>query len=73
MLLCFSYRLMSGTPWTETVAVLGELRVPSALQYLHHRLLNHAIQRCWNAELAHSTIRFGYLYPPYRLRCVSTI
>ena len=44
ILLRLGYRLMRRTPGPEPVTVFGELRVPSALQDLHHRLLNHAIQ-----------------------------
>jgi hypothetical protein len=53
------------------VTVFGELRVPPALQNLHHRLLDHAIQHRRDAQLTHPAVRLGYLYPPHRLRFVS--
>ena len=53
------------------MTVFGELRVPPALQNLHHRLLDHAIQHRRDAQLTHPAVRLGYLYPSHRLRFVS--
>ena len=44
VLLRLGYRLMRRAFRPEPVTVLGERRVPSALQYLHHRLLDEPIQ-----------------------------
>ena len=72
ILLSLGYRLMRRASGPEPVAVNGKLRVPSALQDLHHRLLNHAVQHRRDAQLAHPAVRLGYLYPLHRLRLVST-
>jgi hypothetical protein len=63
---------MGAASGPEPVTVFGKLRVPSALQNLHHRLLNHAVQHRRDAQLTHPSVRLGYLYPLYRLRLVST-
>jgi len=44
VLLRFGYRLMRRAFRPEPMAVFGESRVPSALQNLHHRLLDQSIQ-----------------------------
>jgi site-specific DNA recombinase len=42
--LCLCYSLMSRSPRSKTVAVIGKLRVPPLLQNLHDRLLDESIQ-----------------------------
>src|SRR5205814_9477979 len=44
VLLRLGYRLMRRAFRPEPVTVFGECWVPSALQYLHHRLLDESIQ-----------------------------
>src|ERR1035437_6841896 len=55
--LCLCYSLMSRSPRSKTVAVIGKLRVPPLLQNLHDRLLEESIQHRRNAQLAHSAVR----------------
>ena len=71
VLLRLGYRLMCRASGPEPVTVFGKLRVPPALQDLHHRLLHHAVQHRRDAQLSHPSVRLGYLYPLYRLRLVS--
>jgi site-specific DNA recombinase len=71
ILLSLGYRLMSRASGPEPVTVFGKPRVPSALQDLHHRLLHHAVQHRWDAQLTHPSVRLGYLYPLHRLRRIS--
>ncbi len=73
VLLGLGDRLMRRTPGPEPVTVFRELRVPSALQNLHHRLLHHAVQHRRDAQLTHPSVRFRYLYPLHRLRLVSPV
>ena len=44
VLLRLSHSVMRRSTRSKPVAVLGERRVPSLLQHLHHRLLDEAIQ-----------------------------
>jgi len=67
ILLRLSYCLMSRPPRSKTVAVIGKLRIPLLLQNLRDRLLEESIQHRRNAQLAHSAVRFRYLYPLHRL------
>jgi len=67
ILLRLCHCLMSRPPRSKTVAVIGKLRVPPLLQNLHDRLLEESIQHRWNAQLAHSAVRFRYFYPLHRL------
>src|SRR3954451_10354770 len=64
---------MGRATGSEPVAVFRERRVPAALQDLENRLLNQAIQHGGNAELAHSSVRFGDFDAPHRLRLVSPV
>ena len=70
VLLRFGYRLMRRAFRPEPVAVFGERRVPSALQDLHHRLLDKSIQHRRDAKLSHPAVRLRYFYPSHRLRLV---
>src|SRR6267154_4760483 len=58
VLLCLGYRLMHRAFRPEPVTVFREGRVPSALQNLHHRLLDKSIQhrRDGQRELHLSTV-----------------
>jgi hypothetical protein len=56
-------RLMGGAPRPKSVAVLAECRVPQRLQPLRHRLLDHAVNYSWNAEVAHPAVRLRDLHP----------
>jgi hypothetical protein len=51
VLLCLGYRLMRRAFRPEPVPVFGEGWVPSALQNLHHRLLNESIQHRRDAKV----------------------
>src|SRR3954469_14342483 len=64
---------MGRATGSEPVAVFRERRVPAALQDLENRLLNQAIQHGGDAELAHSSVRFGDFDSPHRLRPVSPV
>src|SRR3984893_14933380 len=68
VLLRLFHRLMRRPPRTKPVAVFGKRPVPSALQNLHHRLLDKPIQHRRDAKLSHPSVRFRDLYPFYRLR-----
>ncbi|HTY83810.1 MAG TPA: recombinase family protein [Silvibacterium sp.] len=70
VLLRLGYRLMCRASGPEPVTVFGKPRVPPALQDLHHRLLNHAVQHRRDAQLSHPSVRLGYLYPLHRMRLV---
>src|ERR1700704_6375449 len=67
VLLGLGYRLMRRAFRTEPVVVLGECRVPSALQNLHHRLLDQAIQHRRDTKLSHPAVRLRDFHPSYRL------
>src|SRR5215471_398751 len=54
------------------MAVFGEDWVPSALQYLHHRLLDKSIQHRRDAKLSHPAIRLRDFHPSHRLRLVGS-
>jgi len=61
-------RLMGRAIRPEPVALRGERRVPCALQDLQHRLLDEAVERRRDAQLADTPIRLRNLDPPHRLR-----
>jgi hypothetical protein len=65
-------RLMRRPPRTKPVAVLGKRPVPSALQHLHHSLLDKPIQHRRDAKLSHPSVRLRDLYPFHRLRHIGT-
>ena len=67
ILLRLGYRLMRRAFRPEPVTVFGKCRVPSALQNLHHRLLNQSIQHRRDAKLSHPAVRLRDFYSPYRL------
>ena len=48
VLLRLSHGLMRRPTRSEPIAVLGERRIPSPLQNLHHRLLDKAVQHGWH-------------------------
>src|SRR6267143_5194351 len=73
VLLRFGYRLMRRAFRTESVAVFGEGWVPSALQNLHHRLLDQAIQHRRDAKLSHPAVRLRDFHPSHRLWLVSPL
>src|SRR5262244_74675 len=56
----------------KPVAVFGEGWVPSALQHLHHRLLDKSIQHRRDAKLSHPAVRFRDFHPSHRLRLVGS-
>jgi hypothetical protein len=47
-LLRLCHGLMRRPTRSEPIAVLGERRIPSLLQNLHHRLLDKAVQHGWD-------------------------
>src|SRR5262245_23694519 len=61
---------MGGTSRTETVAMLGERRIPTLLQDLQQRLLDQSVVDTRDAEFPDPAIRFGYLNTLDRLRLV---
>jgi hypothetical protein len=67
VLLRLGHRLMCRAFRTKPVAVFGECRVPSALQNLHHRLLDHSIQHRRDAKLSHPAVRLRDFHPSHRL------
>ena len=68
------HRLVGRAARPEAVAVLAECWVPQRLQPQQDCLLNHTINRSWNAEVAHpSAIRLRYSHPTYRLRLVAPL
>src|SRR6202007_1571513 len=67
VLLRFGYRLMRRAFRPERVTVLGEYWVPSALQNLHHRLLNESVQHRRDAKLSHPAVRLRDFHPSHRL------
>src|SRR6266446_9621042 len=73
VLLCLGYRLMRRAFRPEPVTVFREGRVPSALQNLHHRLLDKTIQHRRDTKLSHPAVRFGDFHPPHRLGFVGSI
>ena len=68
---CLRHRLVGGAAQAEAVAVLAECRVPLRLKPLQDRLLDHAIDHGWNAEVARPAGRFRDLHPTDRLRLVA--
>ena len=64
------HRLMRRAPGPKPVAVFGKRPVPSALQHLHHRLLDESIQHRRNAKLAHPSVRLRDFHPLHRLRLI---
>jgi len=62
---------VSGAAWPEAIAVLAECRVPPRLKPLEDRLLDHAIDNGWNAEVARPAGRLRDLHPTHRLRLVA--
>src|SRR5258708_36808426 len=67
VLLRLGYRLMRRAVRPEPVTVFGECRVPSALQNLHHRLLDQSIQHRRDAKLSHPAVRLRDFHPSHRL------
>ena len=57
------HRLVRGAAWPEAVAVLAECRVPQRLEPLQDGLLDHAVDRARNAEVARPTGRLGDFHP----------
>src|SRR5882672_10222252 len=71
--LCLRHRLVSGAARPEAVAVLAECRVPPRLKPLQDRLLDHAINHGWNAEVARPAGRLRDPHPTHRLRLVAPL
>src|SRR3954467_11074759 len=67
------HRLVGGAARPEAVAVLAERRVPQRLKLLQNRLLDHAIDRGWNAKVARPAGRLRDGYPMHRLRLVAPL
>ncbi len=67
ILLRFGYRLMRRAFRPEPVTVFGEDGVPSALQNLHHCLLDQAIQHRRDTKLSHPAVRLRDFHPSHRL------
>src|SRR5215469_8081864 len=63
---------MCRTPGTKPVAVFGKRPVPSALQHLHHRLLDETIKHGGDAEFSHPSIRLVDFHSFHRLRHVGS-
>ena len=57
------HRLMRRASGSKPVAVIGKRPVPSALQHLHHRLLDESIQHRRDAKLSHPP-RPAWGFPP---------
>src|SRR5229473_3564827 len=73
VLLRLSHGVMRRPTRSEPIAVLGERRIPSPLQNLHHRLLDKAVQHGWDAKLSHPTIRLRDFHPSHRFRFVGPV
>src|SRR6202040_1371090 len=74
VLLRLSHGMMRRPTRSEPIAVLGERRIPSPLQNLHHRLLDKAVQHGWDAKLSHpSAIRLRDFHPSHRFRFVDPV
>src|SRR4051812_46639232 len=67
------HRLVGGAARPEAEAVLAERRVPQRLELLENRLLDHAINRGWNAKVARPAGRLRDGYPTHRLRLVAPL
>jgi site-specific DNA recombinase len=67
------HRLVGGAARPEAVAVLAERRVPQRLELLENRLLDHAINRGWNAKVARPAGRLRDGHPTHRLRLVAPL
>src|SRR3954453_14348884 len=67
------HRLLGRAPRPEAEAVLAERRVPQRLKPLQHRLLDHAVNHGWNAEVACPAGRLRDLHPTHRLRLVAPL
>src|SRR5208283_587143 len=67
VLLGLSHRLMGAPPGAESIAVLGERRIPAALKDLHDRLLDETVQYGGDAKLAHPAIWLGNFHAFHRL------
>src|SRR6266481_2933673 len=67
VLLCLGYRLMRRAFRPEPVTVFREGRVPSALQNLHHRLLDKSIQHRRGDTLSHPAVRLRDFHTSDRL------
>jgi hypothetical protein len=62
---------MRGAAWPKAEAMLAECRVPQRLKPLQDRLLDHAINHCWNAEMALAPVRLGDFHPTHRLGAIA--
>ena len=67
------HRLMRRASRPEAEALLGEIRVPLALQHLQHRLLDKAVEHRWNAKQPWAARHLRYLFAQHRLRPVAAI
>ncbi len=64
-------RLMRRASGTKPVARFREGMVPTALQNLHHCLLNQSIQHGWDAEFSHPSVQLRDFHPTHRQRLIS--
>jgi RNA-directed DNA polymerase len=59
--------LMRRASGSEPVARCGEGLVPTALQNLHHCLLDQTVQHRWDTKLAHPSVRLRDFHPTHWL------
>src|ERR1035441_2022045 len=73
ILLRLCHCLLNRPPRPEPITAFGKRPITSALQNLHHRLLNEPIQHRRDTKLSHPfSVRLGDFHPPHRLRCISS-
>src|SRR5437588_3240422 len=58
---------MRRPPRAKSVTGAGERPVPDALQHLHYRLLDEAVQHRRDTKLSHPAVRLRYFYSLHRL------
>ena len=64
---------MSAPSLPKTIAGVGKGRVEDGFQHLENRLLNHAIDHHWNAQLAFASVRLLELDSSYGKGLVSPV
>ena len=65
--------LMGRASAPESVARIREAEVSVHLQYMHHCLLDKAVEQRWHAEWANAARCLRYLLPPHGLRLVAAV
>ena len=63
---------MCAPSWAEAVACSRKFRFVHQAKHLRYGLLDYAVNNGGYAELARLASLFGYLYPPYGIRAVSS-